>query len=158
MMISRDSLHGDNGGVQPDKLNASSPDDVEYKISQNKKKKLVYLILLVGLLAIPVAFLLISRAFDLSILPDEVRDQVKLTREEGIFLSSGTKILLFSNTAILQLKAEGYQAETIDFGKDRERSLINVVLEPLPGIVDFTVNSTGVFRISVDGTGWTRTC
>ena len=151
MMISRDSLHGDNSGVQPDKLNAPSPDDVEYKISQNKKKKLVYLILLVGLLAIPVALLLISRAFDLSILPDEVRDQVKLTREEGIFLSSGTKILLFSNTAVLQLKAEGYQAETIDFGKDRERSLINVVLEPLPGIVDFTVNSTGVFRISVDG-------
>ena len=134
-----------------DKLKSPYPDDVEYKISQNKKKKIVYLILLVGLLAIPVAFLLISRAFDLSILPDEVRKQVKLTREEGIFLSSGTKILLFSDTAVLQLKAEGYQAETIDFGKDRARSLINVVLEPLPGIVDFTVNSTGEFRISVDG-------
>ena len=134
-----------------DKLKSPYPDDVEYKISQNKKKKIVYLILLVGLLAIPVAFLLISRAFDLSILPDEVRNQVKLTREEGIFLSSGTKILLFSDNAVLQLKAEGYQAETIDFGKDRARSLINVVLEPLPGIVDFTVNSSGVFRISVDG-------
>ena len=134
-----------------DKLKSPYPDDVEYKISQNKKKKIVYLILLVGILAIPVAFLLISRAFDLSILPDEVRNQVKLTREEGIFLSSGTKILLFSDNAVLQLKAEGYQAETIDFGKDRARSLINVVLEPLPGIVDFTVNSTGVFRISIDG-------
>ena len=134
-----------------DKLESPYPDDVEYKISQNKKKKIVYLILLVGLLAIPVAFLLISRAFDLSILPDDVRHQVKLTREEGIFLSSGTKILLFSDTAVLQLKAEGYQAETIDFGKDRARSLIDVVLEPLPGIVDFTVNSASEFRISVDG-------
>ena len=134
-----------------DMLKSPYPDDVEYKISQNKKKKIVYLIFLVGLLAIPVAFLLISRAFDLSILPDEVRNQVKLTREEGIFLSSGTKILLFSDTAVLQLKAEGYQAETIDFGKDRARSLIDVVLEPLPGIVDITVNSASEFRISVDG-------
>ena len=151
-MISRDSLRGDNGGVQSDKLKAPYPDDVEYKVSQNKKKKIVYLILLVGLLAIPVALLSISRAFDLSILPDEVRDQVKLNKEEGIFLSSGTKILLFSDNAVLQLKAEGYHTETIDIDKDRARSLINVVLEPLPGIVDFTVNSPGVFRISVDGT------
>ncbi len=134
-----------------DKLKTPYQDDVEYKISQNKKKKIVYLILLVGLLAVPVAFLLISRAFDLSIMPDEVRNQFKLTREEGIFLSSGTKILLFSDTAVLQLMAEGYQTETIDFGKDRARSLIDVVLEPLPGIVDFTVNSASEFRISVDG-------
>ena len=74
--------------------------------------------------------------------------------ESGWAVQFGDRTVMFSGTAEVEIKAEGYESQRrVLRASDPTRS-IHVELKPLPGLVHFTISCPGQWVVRVHGKQW----
>ena len=128
----------------------SSPPSLAEWIARRKRiarSSLGALILLVIVLAVFFS----AAFFSLNIETSGTQTPWKAVHQQGLSMKFGVKVIVFSGAAHYDIMAKGYDTHRLVLDRTNPSRSIEVVLEPLPGIVHFTIQTMGRWAFAIDG-------
>lgn len=105
------------------------------------------LVLLVVLLAVFFS----AAFFSLNVETPGSQTPWKAVVQQGWTMKFDTKIIVFSSEAHFDIMAQGFETHRVVLNRSDPLRSVNVVLQPLPGIVHFTIEAVGNWTFAIDG-------
>ena len=108
---------------------------------------LLGVVTLVVLLVLSIFFLTPDKVLTLRVNPDEVSRDAMVNTIDGTTFLFGDSLWLYTNQAVIEVTHPGYRTNQSAISASSGPTIVSVVLEPLPGILDIEVLGDLEFQI-----------
>lgn len=123
--------------------------DLLRHIRQRRRNVTVALAAVAGAAAAVIALLISTHVVEVTVEPPDA--DAALERKQGVILTVGRRVLLYSSQGIVTVGAPGFFPRDVPVARADGKRRLAVLLDPRPGTISISVQSDEDFLIRVDG-------